>query len=84
MRIHVQTSADEVTRISPVVSLFPSPGRWEREVWDMFGVSSINHLDLRRISTDYGFEHVLELKQSTHIVVFRPDSLEDDAYPLGL
>ncbi|XP_047260532.1 NADH dehydrogenase [ubiquinone] iron-sulfur protein 3-like, partial [Capsicum annuum] len=48
--------ADEVTRISPVVSLFPSAGRWEREVWDMFGVSSINHLDLRRISTDYGFE----------------------------
>nr|GLL21615.1 NADH dehydrogenase subunit 9 [Ipomoea trifida] len=48
--------ADEVTRISPVVSLFPSAGRWEREVWDMFGVSSINHPDLRRISTDYGFE----------------------------
>ncbi|KAL3500176.1 hypothetical protein ACH5RR_039269 [Cinchona calisaya] len=48
--------ADEVTRISPVVSLFPSAGRWEREVWDMFGVSSINHPDLHRISTDYGFE----------------------------
>ncbi|KAI5001451.1 hypothetical protein ZWY2020_026101 [Hordeum vulgare] len=46
----------EVTRISPVVDLFPSAGRWEREVWDMSGVSSINHPDLRRISTDYGFE----------------------------
>ncbi|KAI3940303.1 hypothetical protein MKW92_000189 [Papaver armeniacum] len=55
-RIRVQTSADEVTRISPVVSPFPSAGRWEREVWDMFGVSSINHPDLRRISTDHGFE----------------------------
>lgn len=55
-RILIQTSADEVTRISPVVSLFPSAGRWEREVWDMSGVSSINHPDLRRISTDYGFE----------------------------
>jgi len=55
-RIRVQTSADEVTRISPVVSKFPSAGRLEREVWDMFGVSSINHPDLRRISTDYGFE----------------------------
>ncbi|QCD95393.1 NADH dehydrogenase [Vigna unguiculata] len=48
--------SNEVKRISPVVSLFPSAGRWEREVWDMFGVSSINHPDLRRISTDYGFE----------------------------
>ncbi|CAK7328685.1 hypothetical protein OIU78_014745 [Salix suchowensis] len=55
-RIRVQTSADEVTRIFPVVSLFPSAGRWEREVWDMFGVSFINHPDLRRILTDYGFE----------------------------
>ncbi|KAJ0441558.1 putative NADH:ubiquinone reductase (H(+)-translocating) [Helianthus annuus] len=55
-RIRVQTSADEVTRISLVVSPFPSAGRWEREVWHMFGVSSINHPDLRRISTDYGFE----------------------------
>nr|ULQ69308.1 NADH dehydrogenase subunit 9 [Eriocaulon cinereum] len=55
-RIRVQTSADEVTRISPVVSPFPSAGRWEREVWDMSGVSSINHPDLRRISTDHGFE----------------------------
>ncbi|KAG6467779.1 hypothetical protein ZIOFF_074286 (mitochondrion) [Zingiber officinale] len=55
-RIRVQTSADEVTRISPVVSPFPSAGRWEREVWDMSGVSSINNPDLRRISTDHGFE----------------------------
>ncbi len=54
-RICVQTSADEVTWISPVVSLFPSAGRWEREVWDVFGVSFINHTDLCRISTDYGF-----------------------------
>ncbi|KAI3851521.1 hypothetical protein MKW98_000696 [Papaver atlanticum] len=42
---------DEVTQISPIVILFPSAGRWERELWDMFGVSSINHSDLRCIST---------------------------------
>jgi len=55
-RIRVQTSVDEITRISSVVSLFPSAGWWEREVWDMFGVYFITHPDLRRILTDYGFE----------------------------
>uniref|UniRef100_A0A3Q7FI91 NADH:ubiquinone oxidoreductase 30kDa subunit domain-containing protein n=1 Tax=Solanum lycopersicum TaxID=4081 RepID=A0A3Q7FI91_SOLLC len=38
-RIRVQTSADKVIRIFLVVNLFPSAGRWEREVWDVFGVS---------------------------------------------
>lgn len=55
-RIRVQTSVDEITQISSVVSLFPSAGWWEREVWDMLGVYFITHPDLRRILTDYGFE----------------------------
>lgn len=28
----------------------------EREIWDMFGIVFLNHKDLRRIFTDYGFE----------------------------
>jgi NADH dehydrogenase (ubiquinone) Fe-S protein 3 len=55
-RIRVQTSVDEITPISSVVSVFSSAGWWEREVWDMFGVYFSNHPDLRRILTDYGFE----------------------------
>uniref|UniRef100_K4CJY7 NADH:ubiquinone oxidoreductase 30kDa subunit domain-containing protein n=1 Tax=Solanum lycopersicum TaxID=4081 RepID=K4CJY7_SOLLC len=42
-RVNVSTDIYEVTQISPVVSLFPSADRWEREVLDMFCVSSINH-----------------------------------------
>lgn len=55
-RIRVQTSVDEITPMNSVVSIFPSAGWWEREVWDMFGVYFTNHPDLRRILTDYGFE----------------------------
>uniref|UniRef100_A0A060DE81 NADH dehydrogenase [ubiquinone] iron-sulfur protein 3 n=1 Tax=Tetraphis pellucida TaxID=37420 RepID=A0A060DE81_9BRYO len=55
-RIRVQTSVDEITPICSAVSIFPSAGWWEREVWDMFGVYFSNHPDLRRILTDYGFE----------------------------
>lgn len=55
-RIRIHTNVDEITPISSVVSIFPSAGWWEREVWDMFGVYFSNHPDLRRILTDYGFE----------------------------
>lgn len=55
-RIRIQTNVDEITPLSSVVSIYPSAGWWEREVWDMFGVYFTNHPDLRRILTDYGFE----------------------------
>ena len=41
--------------IKSVSSLYSSAGWLEREVWDMFGIFIVEHLDLRRILTDYGF-----------------------------
>lgn len=39
------------------ISLLYNSANWlERECWDLYGVYFINHPDLRRILTDYGFE----------------------------
>jgi len=55
-RIRVRTYTDEQTPIESICSIFPGANWYEREVWDMFGVYFMNHPDLRRILTDYGFQ----------------------------
>ena len=42
--------------INSISNLYASSNWIERECWDMFGVFFINHPDLRRILTDYGFD----------------------------
>lgn len=55
-RVRVKVWTDEGTPVPSVVDLFSSAGWFEREVWDMFGVTFDGNPDLRRILTDYGFE----------------------------
>ena len=55
-RIRVKTYADEVSPVPSITSLFSSANWFERETYDMYGVYFIDHPDLRRILTDYGFE----------------------------
>lgn len=55
-RIRVKLLVDEETAVPSVVGVFPAAGWFEREVWDMYGVSFEGNPDLRRILTDYGFD----------------------------
>jgi len=52
--LYVHLSKDNI--IPSVSNIFASADWLEREVWDMYGIFFENHLDLRRIITDYGFE----------------------------
>jgi len=55
-RIRVKTVINELDSLESITNLYSSAGWAEREVWDMFGILFLNHKDLRRILTDYGFE----------------------------
>ena len=54
-RLIVNTLIPEDMSIDSITSLFPCANWYEREVWDLFGISFKNHPDLRRLLTDYGF-----------------------------
>jgi NADH/F420H2 dehydrogenase subunit C len=55
-RIRIKSYTNDITPIESITSLYSSADWWEREIWDLFGIFFIDHPDLRRILTDYGFE----------------------------
>ena len=55
-RIIVTSFLKEEEDVSSISELFKASVWLEREVWDMFGIFFVNHPDLRRILTDYGFD----------------------------
>jgi len=54
-RIRVKVRIDEATPVPSAAELYPAASWFERETFDMYGVTFSGHPDMRRILTDYGF-----------------------------
>jgi NADH dehydrogenase (ubiquinone) Fe-S protein 3 len=55
-RIKLKTCINELNSIESCEPLFLTANWFECEVFDMYGIFFINHTNLKRILTDYGFE----------------------------
>lgn len=55
-RVRVKLQSDGQVPVPSAGEVFSSAGWFERETWDMYGVTFAGNHDLRRILTDYGFD----------------------------
>ena len=55
IRIFINGFIGLFENLSSVSYIFKSADWLEREIWDMFGIFFVGHINLRRILTDYGF-----------------------------
>ena len=56
LRMKLKLKVQEDESVESLSSIYPCANWYEREIWDLFGISFQNHPDLRRILTDYDFE----------------------------
>jgi NADH-quinone oxidoreductase subunit C len=54
-RVRLKLQTDENTPVPTITGIYPAANWFERETFDMYGVSFADHPDLRRLLTDYGF-----------------------------
>ena len=56
LRIKLKLMIKENETVTSISKVYPAANWYEREIWDLFGISFEEHPDLRRILTDYDFE----------------------------
>lgn len=74
---------DETPRIDSITSIWNNANWYEREAFDLYGISFNGHPDLRRLLTDYGFEgHPLrkDFPVSGHVEVRYDEELKKVIY----
>ena len=54
-RVRVVATTDGTQPVPSVAGIWPSASWYEREAWDMYGISFSGLADMRRLLTDYGF-----------------------------
>jgi len=54
-RVRIKTQLDDNESIASAVGAYPAANWFERETYDMYGIPFIDHPDMRRLLTDYGF-----------------------------
>ena len=55
-RVRIRVQTDETSPVPSATAIFAGANWFEREAYDLFGILFVNHPDLRRILTDYGFD----------------------------
>jgi len=55
-RIRLKVPVNDRDLVGSVTEVWPTANWFEREAFDMYGILFVNHPDLRRLLTDYGFE----------------------------
>ena len=74
-RIRVKISTSDNQPVPSIVNIFPAAEWYEREAYDLYGITFSNHPDMRRMLTDYNFQGFLYEKIFLSLVILKLDTM---------